>query len=120
MKRVCFSEATLGNARYHVRGQASSDHDNEDRSLTTTEENYCACAVFDGHDGSSAVDLANSQFRRQLLNVCGEDHIRSKLTECFRDVEYKFFNDMQLLIEERSILQAALSVSLAIYSYVVV
>ena len=110
MERVCFSEATLGNARYHVGGQASSDHDNEDRSLTTTEENYCAYAVFDGHDGSSAVDLANSQFHQQLrvLNVCREDQISSKLKECFKGVEYKFFSGMQSHVEERSRLQAAI------------
>ena len=110
MERDCFSKTTLGNARYHVGGQASSDHDNEDRSFAMTEKKFCACAVFDGHDGSSAVDLANSQFRQQLLvlNVCGADQISSKLKDCFGGVEYKFFSGMQSHVEERSRLQAAI------------
>ena len=110
MERHRFSKATLGNARYHVGGQASSDHDNEDRSFTMAEKKFCACAVFDGHDGSSAVDHANSQFNRQLhvLNTCDEDEISLKLAECFKGVEYKFFSDVQSLVEERSRLQAAI------------
>ena len=110
MERPRFSKATLGNARYHVGGQASSDHDNEDRSFTMAEKKFCACAVFDGHDGSSAVDHANSQFNRQLhvLDKCDEDQISLKLAECFNGVEYKFFSDVQSLVEERSRLQAAI------------
>ena len=106
MQRFCHD--TRGNARYHLGGKASSEHQNEDRYFKTHEAKFNACAVFDGHDGPTAVNYVRGQFQRLVMDVVNsypEDQISAQLKECFTVVESNFFKTIQAYIDEKRNLQ---------------
>ena len=106
MQRFCYY--TQENARYHLGGKASSEHQNEDRYFTTHEEKFNAFAVFDGHDGPTAANYARGQFQRLVMGIVNnypEDQISAQLKECFAVVESNFFKTIQVYIDEKRNLQ---------------
>ena len=104
-RELLFSRATRHNARYHLGEQPSSYQDNEDRVLLvqSDEEHFKAIAVFDGHDGTVAVDFAYNCFHsflrseqwHRVLQTRNDEDIKLKLEEFFKLADIQFFDSLK-------------------------
>ena len=107
-QKLQFSRATRQNTCYHlaVGEQPCSYNDNEDRVLVvqSDEEHFKTIAIFDGHEGTSAVDYVYNCFKGflrseqwyRVLETKNEADIKLKLEEFFRLADIKLFDSLKL------------------------
>ena len=105
------SVATVQNIRYHLGGASQRDHWNEDaRFIINDPPRFKVMAVFDGHDGSNAVELVCGHFQRlftkQFLDEVKERDVGKVLEKFFHSAESEFFKHIEEFVARKKVLQA--------------
>lgn len=105
------SVATVENARYSLVDGPFPDHWNEDARLIINDQpRFKVMAVFDGHDGSNAVELVCNHFSKlfshQFLHEVKEQDVSLVLEKFFMSAEYEFFRHIREFVSEKKALQS--------------
>ena len=105
------SVASVENVRYSLVDAPQPDHWNEDaRFVINDQPRFKVMAVFDGHDGSNAVEHVcthfHNLFSRQFLHEVKEQDVGKVLEKFFESAEYSFFHHIQVFIAEKKALQS--------------
>lgn len=101
--RSLISSAVLENARYELGQPSRSDHNVEDRIFTSTQGAVKVFALFDGHDGSNAVNYAVNymeQFNENLMKNLGSLEVDEILKKEFTKMDDAFFESIKYYTNE--------------------
>lgn len=113
-KRNC-SVFSLANERYKLDASSYKDHENEDDSLIFPNSNSLCMCVFDGHDGSRAVQYVRQYMKGNIFDTKSwmklsefnhHEEMESALAEFFRVTDKDFFKSIKQYIDEKIYLQS--------------
>ena len=106
---------TVENVRYDLGEPPMVEHSNEDRFFVAST-GYQVVALFDGHDGSRAVDHV-CQYVGNRLNMTKPESVNmSTLENVFLETEKNFFETIRDCVKEKQALEAIIP-SVSVVSY---
>ena len=115
IKGVC-SSASVENARYRLNQSPMADHNNEDRHFTIEKGDFKVFGVFDGHDGSRAVEFAVRHMTdfftlpswEKVVKDESCEMIATSLWEFFKTTEIDFFKSISHQIDFKQAISACI------------
>ena len=108
------SFGSVQNERYSLGSQPSSDHDNEDELMVHFNKYSLCMCVFDGHDGSHAVQFVKKYMNQHIFGKTAwndiiksnkPENIEAALSNCVIKSDEIFFKSIEPLTFERQKLQ---------------
>ena len=108
------SAATVENVRYRLGDAPQLDHWNEDaRFIINDQPRFKVMAVFDGHDGSNAVELVCNHFyelftKQFLHEVKEQGDVGKVLEKFFYSAESAFFKHIEEFVVRKQALQSCI------------
>ena len=109
------SLSSIKNERYSLGNQPSSDHDNEDELMVHSNKYSLCLCVFDGHDGSRAVQFVKRYMDEQVFGKPAWDDItksnkpekiEAALANYVQKCDENFFKCIHPFTNERQRLQS--------------